>query len=85
MRLHWTRRRRSDRLFGCVGCGRCHGDDRAHGVVAMTDPKTFAEQLDAAQDGQEFGAVINDMLSSLAAAKVAIDNASAALEELNDE
>jgi hypothetical protein len=51
----------------------------------MNEPKRFAERLDAAQDGQEFAAVINDMLGSLAQAKVAIDNAAAALEELNDE
>ena len=51
----------------------------------MTDPKTFAERLDAAQDGKEWGLVIQDMFAALAEAKVHIDNATAALKELDDE
>ena len=51
----------------------------------MPEPKTFVERLDAAQDGKDFGAVINDMLSHLAEAKDAINNAAAALEALDDE
>lgn len=33
-------------------------NDHPHGGVAMTEPKTIAEQLDAAETGQEFGNVI---------------------------
>ena len=51
----------------------------------MTEPKSFAERLDAAQDGKEWGLVIQDMFAALAEAKVHIDNATAALEELNNE
>jgi hypothetical protein len=51
----------------------------------VTDPKTFAERLDAAQDGREWGLVIQDMFAALAEAKVHIDNAAAALKELEDE
>ena len=31
----------------------------------MTDPKTIAEQLDAAQSGEEFGAVLNTWITAL--------------------
>ncbi len=48
----------------------------------MTDPKTFAQRLDAAQDGQEFGAVIDDMFKALESAKESIDAAAAALKEV---
>ena len=48
----------------------------------MTEPKSFAERLDAAQDGKEWGLVIQDMFKCLADAKVAIDNAAAALAEV---
>jgi hypothetical protein len=51
----------------------------------MPEIKTIAEQLDAAQDGKEWGLVIQDMFKSLDEAKVAIDNAAAALKELDDE
>ena len=45
-------------------------------------PKTFVERLDAAPDGESFGAVISDMFAALASAKDHIDNAAAALKEL---
>ena len=48
----------------------------------MSEPKTFAERLDAAQDGKEWGLVIQDMFANLAAAKDAIDNAAAALAQV---
>ncbi len=48
----------------------------------MSEPKTFAEQLDAAQDGQEFGQIIQNMFRSLESAKDAIDRATAALREV---
>jgi len=48
----------------------------------VTEPKSFAERLDAAQDGKEWGLVIQDMFKCLADAKVAIDNAAAALAEV---
>ncbi len=51
----------------------------------MSDPKTFAERLDAAQDGQEFGQIIQNMFRSLESAKDAIDRATAALEEVEAE
>ena len=51
----------------------------------MTEPKSFAERLDAAQDGKEWGQVIQDMFAALDEAKVAIDNAAAALEEVEAE
>ncbi len=51
----------------------------------MSEPKTFAERLDAAQDGREWGLVIQDMFKCLADAKVAIDNAAAALMEVEAE
>jgi hypothetical protein len=54
-------------------------------VAPMTERKTFVERLDAAQDGKEWGLVIQDMFAALAEAKVHIDNAAAALEELDDE
>ena len=47
----------------------------------MTEPKTFAERLDAAPDGQTFGAIISDMFVCLQSAKDHIDNAAAALNE----
>jgi hypothetical protein len=51
----------------------------------MTEPKSFAERLDAAQDGREWGLVIQDMFAALAEAKVAIDNAAAALKEVESD
>jgi len=48
----------------------------------MTEPKTFAERLDAAENGESFGAVISDMLAALADAKDHINNAVAALTAL---
>ena len=51
----------------------------------MTDPKSFAERLDAAQDGQEFGQIIQNMFRSLESAKDAIDRATAALKEVEAE
>jgi hypothetical protein len=51
----------------------------------VSDPKTFAERLDAAQDGQEFGQIIQNMFRSLESAKDAIDRATAALEEVEAE
>ena len=51
----------------------------------MSDPKSFAERLDAAQDGREWGLVIQDMFAALAEAKVHIDNATAALKEVEAE
>lgn len=51
----------------------------------MDEPKSFAERLDAAQDGKEWGLVIQDMFKCLADAKVAIDNAAAALMEVEAE
>jgi len=47
----------------------------------MNEPKTFAERLDAAPDGQSFGAIISDMFACLQSAKDHIDNAAAALKE----
>jgi len=47
----------------------------------MTEPKTFAERLDAARDGREFGILIQDMLSCLDDAKASIENASDALKK----
>jgi len=54
-------------------------------VAPMTEPKSFAERLDAAQDGREWGLVIQDMFAALAEAKVAIDNAAAALKEVESD
>lgn len=51
----------------------------------MSEPKTFAERLDAVQDGQEFGAVIDDMFKALQSAKESIDRAAAALKEVEAE
>ena len=51
----------------------------------MTEPKSFAERLDAAEDGKEWLQVLQDMIRSLAEAKAAIDNAAAALEEVEAE
>jgi hypothetical protein len=48
----------------------------------VSEPKTVAEQLDAAQDGQEFGQIIQNMFRSLESAKDAIDRATAALREV---
>ena len=31
----------------------------------MTDPKTFPEKLDAAKNGAEFAAVLNDLFTAL--------------------
>ena len=76
---------RNERLHGGFGDRRGHRHGGALVVVQVSEPKTFTERLDAARNGQEFGLVIQDMLASLAEAKDAIDNASAALEELNDE
>lgn len=39
----------------------------------MNDPKTIAEKLDAAQDGQQFGAVLNQLFSALEKAKDEVD------------
>jgi len=51
----------------------------------MDEPKSFAKRLDVAQDGREWGLVIQDMFAALAEAKVHIDNATAALEEVQAE
>ena len=51
----------------------------------MSEPKSFAQRLDAAQDGQEFGAVIDDMFKALQSAKESIDRAAAALKEVEAE
>jgi hypothetical protein len=51
----------------------------------VSEPKTFAERLDAARDGKEWGLVIQDMFAALAEAKVHIDNATAALKEVEAE
>jgi hypothetical protein len=73
---------RNELFHGVVaGCGgRRHGHSRL--VVAMTEPKTFAERLDAAENGESFGAVISDMLAALADAKDHINNAVSALQDL---
>jgi len=47
----------------------------------MTEPKTFAERLDAAPDGETFGVIISDMFACLQSAKDHIDNAAAALDQ----
>lgn len=46
---------------------------------------TFPERLDAAQDGQEFGQIIQNMFRSLESAKESIDRAAAALKEVEAE
>ena len=46
----------------------------------MTEP-TFAQRLDAAPDGETFGAVISEMIACLESAKNHINNAANALEE----
>jgi len=74
-----------EQLHDGFGDGRGHRNGCALVVEPMTEPKTFAERLDAAQDGKEWGLVIQDMFAALAEAKVHIDNATAALKELNDE
>jgi hypothetical protein len=51
----------------------------------VSEPKSFAQRLDAAQDGREWGLVIQDMFAALAEAKVHIDNATAALKEVEAE
>jgi len=51
----------------------------------VSEPKSFAERLDAAQDGKEWGLVIQDMFAALAEAKVAIDNAGAFLKEVESD
>jgi len=48
----------------------------------VTEPKTFAERLDAAQDGREWNLVIQDMFKALESAKESIDAAAAALKEV---
>lgn len=35
----------------------------------MNDPKTVAEQLDAAESGEEFGQVLSGLFDALAAAR----------------
>lgn len=45
------------------GCRCRHGDTRL--VVAMTEPKTVPEMLDAAQTGEEFGNVILGIFKTL--------------------
>lgn len=50
----------------------------------MSEPKTFAEQLDAAPDGPAFGKVIEGLMASLLAAKESVEAAAAALEEVKD-
>ena len=74
-----------EQLHDGPGDGRGHRNGCALVGEPMTEPKTFAERLDAAQDGKEWGLVIQDMFAALAEAKVHIDNATAALKELNDE
>lgn len=54
-------------------------------LAPMTQPKSFAARLDAAEDGKEWLQVLQDMIRSLAEAKAAIDNAAAALEEVEAE
>lgn len=39
----------------------------------MDEPKTFAERLDAARNGQEFGNAINDLLAALDRAIAELD------------
>ena len=48
----------------------------------MSEPKTFVERLDAAQDGREWNLVIQDMFKALESAKESIDAAAAALKEV---
>jgi hypothetical protein len=74
-----------EQLHDGPGDGRGHRNGCALVGEPMTEPKTFAERLDAAQDGKEWGQVIQDMFAALAEAKVHIDNATAALKELEDE
>ena len=76
---------RNEQLHDGSGHRRGHRHGSALVVEPMTEPKTFAERLDAAQDGKEWGLVIQDMFAALAEAKVHIDNATAALKELDDE
>jgi len=75
----------NEQLHDGPGYRGCHGHGFALVVAPMTEPKSFAERLDAAQDGKEWGLVIQDMFAALAEAKVHIDNATAALKELDDE
>lgn len=42
----------------------------------MTDPKTLAEKLDAAQNGEQFGAVLNQLFRALERAKDEVDEES---------
>jgi hypothetical protein len=51
----------------------------------MSEPKTFAERLDAAPDGEAFGNVILNMFKNLEEAKDAIERAQDALLEVADE
>ena len=80
--MRWPR---NEQLHDGVGYRGGHRHGSALVVAPMTEPKSFAERLDAAQDGKEWGLVIQDMFAALDQAKVAIDNAAAALEELDDE
>ena len=41
------------------------GNDHPPGGADMTEPKTIAEQLDAAETGQEFGHVILGLFTKL--------------------
>jgi hypothetical protein len=57
--------KRNDCVHGVSdgGCRNRHG--RARLVVAVTEPKTVPEMLDAAQTGEEFGNVILGMFKTL--------------------
>lgn len=39
----------------------------------MSDPKTIAEKLDAAQDGEQFGAVLKQLFHALERARDELD------------
>jgi len=42
-------------------------------VRVVSEPKTFAEALDAAQSGEEFGQVIMSVMAKLAALEAEVD------------
>jgi hypothetical protein len=77
--MRWRRNEQLHDGFG-YRCGDRHGF--ALVVAPMTEPKSFAERLDAAIDGKEWGLVIQEMFAALAEAKVAIENAASALKEV---
>ena len=55
---------KSDCVYGVVGAG-CRSRHGRSRVVAMTEPKTVPEMLDAAETGEDFGAVILGIFKTL--------------------